>query len=112
MLRTSRALAQATPLVTRRLFAQASSVRSPRQGRTGVLAVAAIATAGGLWYATHEVIHNDAVAEAQLSPAALKPPANVSGVSPADGSLATIVWGSNRRVYTVVHTLLNYLYGL
>ena len=98
MLRTSRVVGQTTSLARKRLISQASSsVRGARQGRAVPAAVAATAVvaAGSLWYATHQVIHNDAVLGADNIAAAL-PSADVSGVSPVDGSLATVVWGSNK----------------
>ncbi|KIP09277.1 hypothetical protein PHLGIDRAFT_23026 [Phlebiopsis gigantea 11061_1 CR5-6] len=94
MLRSSHAFAPS--VARRRLFSQASSVR-PRhaaQTRSALLAASAAVAAGSVWYATRDVLHNDAAADAKdVAPKS----GVVSGVSPADGSLSTLVWGSNKN---------------
>ena len=94
MLRSSRALTQSAPLVRKRLFSQASSSSVRSQGRTTLILASTAVAAATLWYATREEIHNDAVATPAA--AALGKLAAVTGVSHEDGSLATLVWGSNK----------------
>lgn len=102
MLRSSRTLTQAGSLSRTQLFSQVSTssarVRQPLQGRVALAAVSAAVAAGGLWLATRDEIHNDAIAIPTA--AALGKTAAVTGISHEDGSLATLVWGSNRN-----HTL-------
>lgn len=99
MLRSSRALAQAAPLARKRLFSQtATSATRPRQASQGRVAsgVASAATAAiAVWLVTRDEIHNDAIASAV---AALGKTAAVTGFSIEDGSLATLIWGSNKCV--------------
>ncbi|EKM55652.1 uncharacterized protein PHACADRAFT_121379 [Phanerochaete carnosa HHB-10118-sp] len=99
MLRSSRTLTQSAPLSRKRLFSQASTssicARKPLQGRAALTSASAIAAAGGLWYVTREEIHNDAVIAPTAAAAGKK--TTVTGVSRQDGSLATLVWGSNKN---------------
>ena len=93
MLRSSRALAPG--VARRRFFSQASSAR-PRhaaQARTALLAASAVVAAGSLWYATRDVIHNDGAVDTKDG---ASKSGVVSGVSLEDGSLSTLVWGSNK----------------
>lgn len=98
MLRSSRTLTQSAPLVRKQLFSQASTsavrARQPVQGRTALAIASAVAAAGSVWYTGREEIHSDAIAIPTA--AALGKTAAVTGVSHEDGSLATLVWGSNK----------------
>ncbi|KAJ3541331.1 hypothetical protein NM688_g6101 [Phlebia brevispora] len=103
MLKTaSRTLKLAAPLAQRRLLSQTTSGparvhRASRQQYAQLIGSAALA-AGIVWYATREQIHNDASEAPSLpaSPAGVDKETAVRGVSPIDGSLATLVWGSNK----------------
>lgn len=103
MLRSSRILAQSTPLARKRLFSQVSSarVRQIAQRPSAVLLTSVAVVAGSLWYASHDVIYGDATTNAKDVASKAGP---VNGVSPEDGSLSTLVWGSNRcvRLFTVL----------
>ena len=93
----SRTLKHSAPTARRQLFSQASGRRAQAafSQHSAWLACAAAVTGGTVWYATREPIHNDASASVP-GDGNTGPP--VAGVSPLDGSLATLVWGSNRCV--------------
>lgn len=97
MLRSARAIAQSSPLARKRLFSQASSARARQasQRQTAVVVASAAVVAGSLWYATRDRIHNDAVVNSKTAAVKSVP---INGVAQEDGSLATLVWGSNRYV--------------
>ena len=74
--------------------------RVPRQHYFWIAGSAAL-TGATILYATRDAIHNDASENAPGSSASVKAAEQetaVRGVSPVDGSLATLVWGSNRCV--------------
>ncbi|KAF7796898.1 hypothetical protein EIP86_008083 [Pleurotus ostreatoroseus] len=102
----SRTLKKSTPLVRRRLFSQTTSgpVRGHKllKEQCAWLVGSAIVASGSVWYAPRERIHNDAPALPGTSSTTSQADQEtiVRGVSPIDGSLATLVWGSNKT-----HTL-------
>ena len=103
----SRTLKQSAPLARKRLFSQSSGTtyraRNFVQQHSASLACGAVLAVGVGWYATREPIHNDASAPSAFLSESGTPTDEtiVRGVSPIDGSLATLVWGSNKYVYTL-----------
>lgn len=60
-----------------------------------MLVASAAVAVGSLWYATRDVIHGDAAANGKD---VVQKAAALGGISLEDGSLSTLVWGSNRYV--------------
>ncbi|KAI0086302.1 regulator of chromosome condensation 1/beta-lactamase-inhibitor protein II [Irpex rosettiformis] len=106
MLRVSQTLQRAGPYTTRRLLSQTSNtagrarwtgrVAEARTRRILWLTTSAVGV-GTLWHLSQRPIHNDSQAD-ELARA--KPTSVIGGDILNDGSLQTLVWGSNRS-----HTL-------
>lgn len=64
-----------------------------------MLVASAAVAVGSLWYATRDVIHSDAAANGKD---VVQKADALGEISLEDGSLSTLVWGSNRYVFSSI----------
>ena len=107
MLRACQTVQRTAPYTTKRFLSQTSSTAGRQTGRVARnrqllgLATSAVGV-GALWHISRQPIHNDSQAD-ELARA--KPTVVISGDILHDGSLQTLVWGSNRCVRSFILTL-------